>query len=375
MAARQNNRLKPTQLCKLGPGRHGDGNYGLMLFVRKDGSRQWIQRVTLANGKRADLGLGAPPAVCLGDARKRAIANKAEIWAGRDPRQPTVPRFREIVAEYRTDKLADWSRSTRVNFDGAMAKHVLPKLGTIRVDSLTPNDILGVVKPIWNKAAGPAARSNIRAVLDVAVTRGFLPSNPAADLNGALPRMRTNAHHNALPYAEMPGLYAALAGAEQTSAVLVLRLLMLTAVRSQEAAQATASEFDLDTGVWAIPAGRMKTGKAHSVPLAPEAVAVVREAMKLNPDAEYVFRGVRKDAPMASSVLAKPLAGATTVHGFRAAFRTWAAENGVDHAVAEHALAHTVGSQVEQAYQRSTLFDQRRELMSDWSAYLTARQG
>ena len=63
---------------------------------------------------------------------------------------------------------------------------------------------------------------------------------------------------------------------------------------------------------------------------------------------------------------------AADVHGFRSSFRTWAAErSGATRDVAELALAHAVGGSVERSYARSDLFDQRRELMDRWAAFVT----
>jgi integrase len=59
-------------------------------------------------------------------------------------------------------------------------------------------------------------------------------------------------------------------------------------------------------------------------------------------------------------------------HGLRSTFRTWAAEAGVDHAIAEMALGHQVGSAVERAYNRSGMVEARRGVMSEWAKYLTA---
>ena len=67
------------------------------------------------------------------------------------------------------------------------------------------------------------------------------------------------------------------------------------------------------------------------------------------------------------------LAERTTVHGFRSAFRDWAAERtNAPHAVMEFALSHAVGSAVEQAYARSDLFEKRRVLMEQWARFATA---
>ena len=62
-----------------------------------------------------------------------------------------------------------------------------------------------------------------------------------------------------------------------------------------------------------------------------------------------------------------------TTHGFRSAFRDWAAERtNYPNEVAEMALGHAIRSQVEAAYRRGDLFDKRRRLMADWAAFCAA---
>jgi integrase len=61
---------------------------------------------------------------------------------------------------------------------------------------------------------------------------------------------------------------------------------------------------------------------------------------------------------------------AVTTHGFRSTFRDWAAEE-THHRreIAEKAIAHKVGDDTEEAYQRGDLFEKRRKLMDAWSSY------
>ena len=63
-----------------------------------------------------------------------------------------------------------------------------------------------------------------------------------------------------------------------------------------------------------------------------------------------------------------------TTHGFRSSFRDWAAEaTDTPKEVAEAALAHAIGNQVEAAYRRGDLFGKRRQLMEAWGNYCTTR--
>jgi integrase len=136
---------------------------------------------------------------------------------------------------------------------------------------------------------------------------------------------------------------------------------------------ATWDEIDIDRAVWTIPKERMKAGKEHRVPLAYRPLAIL---ISLPRRGDYVFQ--RKGRPLSNMAMLKTLALAgypdPTVHGFRSSFRTWAAEmTDVARDIAEAALAHSVGSDVERAYQRGELFDKRRNLMNLWAEFCTSR--
>jgi len=68
--------------------------------------------------------------------------------------------------------------------------------------------------------------------------------------------------------------------------------------------------------------------------------------------------------------LCKQIAGKSiTIHGFRSSFRDWCAENGVSRDLAEAALAHTIKDKTEAAYNRTSMIEQRREVMEHWVAF------
>ena len=190
---------------------------------------------------------------------------------------------------------------------------------------------------------------------------------------------KVKAHLRALPYAEVP---QALATVDASRSSLVtrscFRFLVLTAVRSGTARGADWAEIDLDAREWHIPGSRMKSGAPHRVLLSAAALEVL-EAVGTRDSSPLIFPSpIRPDRPMSDMTLTKllrdkGLAARTTVHGFRSAFRDWAAERtNAPHAVMELALSHKVGSAVEQAYARSDLLAKRRALMDQWALFLTA---
>ena len=162
------------------------------------------------------------------------------------------------------------------------------------------------------------------------------------------------------------------------AAKLCLRFIVLTTARSGEARGATWDEIGREAREWRIPAGRMKGGVQHRVPLSKQVLAVLEQASPLRDDSRLVFPSpVNAGRRMSDMTLTKVLrstglAERATVHGFRSTFRDWAAEcTNAPHAVMELSLAHAVGSSVEQAYARSDLIAKRRALMDQWGRFVT----
>ena len=136
--------------------------------------------------------------------------------------------------------------------------------------------------------------------------------------------------------------------------------------------------MDLQAAEWRIPKERMKGGCEHRVPLSAAAVDTLERARKLHSPAGWCFPAPTRaskqmHATSAAHVVRTIYQGRCTVHGFRSSFRDWASEQtSVPHAVAEAALAHQVGSDVERSYARSDLFDKRRGLMDRWAEFVTS---
>jgi integrase len=146
--------------------------------------------------------------------------------------------------------------------------------------------------------------------------------------------------------------------------------------RTGEVLGAEWHEIDLAERVWTVPAERMKAKRDHRVPLSDAAIAVLKRMQAIRRD-DLVFPSTRIGRSPSNMVLLMVLrrmgCGDLTAHGFRASFRTWAAERtGFPREVVEAALAHVVGDKVEAAYQRGDMFEKRRRLMDEWSAFCAA---
>ncbi len=371
------------------PGRYSDGG-GLHLYISKAGRKSWVLRITI-DGHRRDIGLGGFPAVGLARAREKASQDRAAVANGRDPlaekHAPPMPTFREAARTVHEANKPRWGNTRHVaNWMQTLERHAMPALGNTPLDHIDRGEVLGVLKRIWTSRPETArrVRQRMRTVFRWAMAHGFIETNPAGEaIDGALtPMPKVKAHFRALPYQEVgAALETVEASPASMSAKLCFRFLVLTAARSGEARAAAWDEIDFDDQVWRIPPSRMKAGLEHRVPLSRQALEVLDQASVLRDETGLIFPSPRKwKTPMSDMTLTKVLrtvglAERATVHGFRSSFKNWTLEQtDTSWAVSEAALAHTLGNSTEQAYARSDLFEQRRQLMQLWADYVTNGQ-
>lgn len=393
--ARALNKLTDTE-CRAASkkGMLGDGG-GLYLNVRPSGSKAWafvwtegraLEDGRQTKGKRNELGLGSYPAVPLAKARKLAAEYREAIAAGENPiaarRKEQEPTFAECADKFLASMETQWrNQKHRAQWRMTLTKYAKP-IASKRVSAIGTDDVLSVLNPLWQKRPETASRlrGRIERVLNFAKARGWRTGeNPAlwrGHLKNILPaRQRlTRGHHAAMAYREVPAFVQSLAGREALAA-RALEFLILTAARSGEVLGATWNEFDLDAGLWTVPARRMKAGKEHRIPLSMPALAIVK-ALHETRNSEYVFPGYAKGKPLSNMAFAMLMkrAGVSnyTAHGFRSAFRDWAGDaTSFPRDVAEQALAHRVGDATELAYRRSDAIEKRRKLMTAWADYCT----
>lgn len=367
-------------------GKYFDG-HGLYLRVEPNGSRFWVQRITI-RGKRCELGLGSPLLVPLVEARARAIENRKLAREGGDPLQAkrvarSILTFEEASKRAHAELLHTWKNpKDRAAFLSSLEAHIFQKIGKTLVPDVTSADIRQLILAARITAPEVARKLiyRISAVFKWAVAEGMRKDNPARSDALALPRPEARrSHRKALPHDEVADCITAIQSSRASASTkTALELLVLTAVRSGEVRNAVWSEIDLNAKVWEIPAERMKMKRPHRIPLSSRAVTVLTEAKGLDDGSGLVFPGTKQGRPLSDmtlSKLVKELGFDADVHGFRTSFRTWAQERtNFPREVAEAALAHVVGDAVEQAYARSDVFDKRRKMMDAWSAYLAEKR-
>lgn len=368
------------------PGRYVDGD-GLMLQIGKNGGRSWLIRVQ-SGGRRRDIGLGNADDVSLAEAREKASIVRKQARAGLDPvaerKRAIVPSFKEAAGLVHSDLRQGWKNGKHTDqWLTTLELYAFPKLGARRVDDIEGPAICEVLAPIWLTKPETARRvkQRIGVVLDWAYAKGFRPGEaPLRSVAKGLPRQpRKQGHFNALQHQELPSFLQLLRARRIGVGRLALEFLILTAARSGEVRGARWDEIDETAGIWTIPAGRMKAGVQHRVPLSGQTIAVLAQARTLSVNSsELVFPGLKPGQPMSDMTLLKLLReieAGVTVHGFRSTFRDWVAEEtDYPREVAEAALAHTLDNKVEAAYRRTDFFEKRRSLMGDWADFCSGAE-
>ncbi|TAN11537.1 MAG: site-specific integrase [Burkholderiaceae bacterium] len=356
------------------------------------GRGKWNLRfVSPETGKRRDMGLGVYPDVPVADALEKAKEARQAIAAGRDPigereRRAAVPTFEE-AARFRWEQLVPSFRNAkhRAQWFSSLA-HVLPAIGAIRVDALTPQHFADALEPIWLQIPETASRVKQRCA-DVMATcwaQGHVKGNPLDVVDRLLPKQSApvDQHQPAMPWRDVPAFVSAhLVRAPIIGAHAALLFAILTAARSGEVRGATWAEIDFTERLWTVPAERMKAHRAHRVPLSDEAVKLLeaQKAARTPPAAALVFPSM-KGTPLSDMALTSILRSAhaksdtpgrvATAHGFRASFKNWATDCGFDGETSERALAHTIANKVRAAYERTTQLEARRAMMNQWAAHV-----
>lgn len=386
--ARVTEKLTALAVKRLGDGLHSDGG-GLYLHVQ-GGRRSWVF-VWKRDGKQHRRGLGSVQARTLSQARALAQELRNALADGRSPDDvlaqeaddESIPTFAQAAERMVDDRAAGWRNTKHAQqWRNTLRDYAYPVIGHKLPADVTLDDVLAILRPIWTAKTETATRvrQRIEAVLDYCAVHGWRDeSNPArwrGRLDKVLPKpekLKKRQHFAALHYDKLPELMTALRE-RTTVAALCLRFIVLTACRSGEARGATWGEIDLEARVWTVPAERMKAGRVHRVPLSDEAVEVLRKAADLRmARTDAVFPSPTNGGPLTDVSVSHELhrlAPDATVHGMRAAFKTWASDTARYPArVVENALAHVNPDKTESSYERTDQLELRRSLMQDWARH------
>ena len=394
LSAIQMRNLKPKDK----PFTLADGG-GLSVHVTPSGIVSWRYRYRF-DGKATTQVLGKYPDMSLAEARISHQKSKSLLRDGVNPtavkkleklekekelQQETIKSkntFRAISEEWIEQQGEKWGANHTKAVLKTLERDAFPVIGNIRIDTLTPPQILEVIRTIEARGSYEIASKvlqRISAVCRYAVQTGMAMYNPAADMRGVL-KTRRVVHRAALQENELPEFLQILHSSNEhiiTKAALLFTI--HTAARTGEVRFAIWKEIDIPSREWQIPADRMKMKLPHTVPLTDQTVMIL-EAMKahsVNGDEGLVFPGIKTPyKPLSENTMLYAMYrlgyhSRATVHGFRAVFSTIANESGLfDKDAIERQLAHQEGNKVRAAYHRSEYLTERSRMMQWWSNYL-----
>ena len=365
---------------------------GLYLLLRPDGARWWrMDYRRPVTGKRNTLSLGTYPDTGLAEAGEHRDKARKLLAAGVDPgehrkavkavsAERAANSFAAVADELLAQRAGKLAAGSVVRERRLLEKDLSPYIGDTPVAGVTAPALLAALRKVEARGAVETAhRARVLAgqVFRYAIATGRAERNPAADLVGALSQPVGGHFASVTEPAQVAPLLRAMHGYAGTPvAVAALKLAPLVFVRPGELRRARWADIDLDAGEWRFTAS--KTGTPHIVPLATQAVAILRELHPLTGKRDYVFPSVRgKDRPMSENTITAALrrmgfdGDTMTGHGFRAMARTILDEVlGFRSDYIEHQLAHAVKDPNGRAYNRTAHLPERRKMMQAWADYL-----
>lgn len=373
---------------------------GMYLEIAPTGSKIWRMSYRQASGKTNRLTFGPYPTVSLQEAREKRAQARKLLTEGNDPsehkkaqkaalKEAHANSFEAIAWDWFKTKIEPLSESHASRTRAYLEKDLTPYMGKKPIALVTAPELLKCLRRIEarknNRGDQVTETANrVRTLMSglwrYAIQTGRADRDIAADLKGALKRhVSRNFSHITSP--ELLGQLMCdmetYNGAPATKAAL--QLLPLVFTRPGELRHARWADIDLDAKEWRYLSSKTQIG--HVVPLADQAITILKTMQPLTGDGEYVFRTGSGSRPISEATINKALKtlGYTNdviqPHGFRHTAATMLAELGWGEDKIERQLSHLVQG-VKGKYQKAKYLDERREMMQAWADYLGAlKQG
>jgi integrase len=363
---------------------------GLFMIVTPTGGKWWRFRYKFDNKEKL-LSLGVYPDVGLKVARLRRDEARKLLADGIDPgenrkaqkaaKQVRAANSFEVVArEWYAKHSPNWAENHSNRIIRRFERDIFPWIGGRPIADVTAPELLAAMRRIENRGALETAHralANCGQVFRYAIATGRATRDPSGDLRGALPPVKGENFAAVTEPKQVAELLRTLDGYQGTlTVVCALRLAPLVFVRPGELRKAKWAEVDLNKAEWRFHV--TKTDSDHIVPLATQAVAILRELQSLTGTGRYVFPGARSnERPMSDNAILAAMRrmgisqDEMSGHGFRAMARTILDEVlDVRSDLIEHQLAHVVKDPNGRAYNRTAHLVKRRKMMQLWADYL-----
>lgn len=363
---------------------------GLFLIVTPGGGKWWRFRYKFG-GKEKLLSVGTYPDIGLKDARERRDAARKLLAEGVDPAENRKAQksaradraansFEVVAREWYAKRAPNWAEHHGDRIIRRFERDIFPWIGERPIADVNAPELLATVQRIEKRGALETAHralGNCGQVFRYAVATGRAIRDPSGDLRGALPPVKGEHFAAVTEPKQAAELLRTLDGYQGSLTVAcALRLAPLVFVRPGELRKAEWADIDLDAAEWRYTV--TKTDTAHIVPLATQAVAILRDLHALTGAGRFVFPGARTNGrPMSDNAILAAMRrmgiakDEMSGHGFRAMARTILDEVlGVRPDLIEHQLAHAVKDPNGRAYNRTAHLPERRKMMQQWADYL-----
>ena len=363
---------------------------GLYLEVSPPGGKWWRLKYRFGD-KEKRFSLGVYPDVSLKDARERRDAARKLLANEIDPSQNrkalrsaradlAANSFELVAREWFAKYSANWAANHSDRIIGRFERDIFPWIGRRPMTELTAPELLAVMRRIESRGALETAHralGNCSQVFRYAVATGRAVRDPCGDLRGALPPVKGEHFAATTEPKRVAEILRSMDAYQGTLTVrCALNLAPMVFVRPGELRKAQWADFDLDAQEWRYLVTKTKT--SHIVPLARQAVAILRELHPLTGQGRFVFPGARSAGrPMSDNAILAAMRrmgiekAEMTGHGFRAVARTILDEVlGVRPDLIEHQLAHAVRDPNGRAYNRTAHLSERKKMMQQWADYL-----
>ncbi|GAB1826852.1 tyrosine-type recombinase/integrase [Turicimonas sp. TL08] len=344
---------------------------GLSIRVMPSGIKSWVVRIPY-NNRVIDITLGHFPEIQKRQACQLARRERQKYKLA-PPKGYTFQDAYSLWKSLKKGEIVSY-RSEKQRLE----KYVTAFLANRQLDQITAPMVIQLLKPIeksGKRATAKRCLMRIREIFDIAVCAGYLLHNPVIGVN-RLFKTPKKIPRPALPWQELPEIIEVINRDANKHIQSIFFFSLYSMLRPGEVASLRWKW--IDKNCLTIPAEFMKMKREHRVPLTDYALSLLSEAKKISKHkrSAYVFPGLKSSNPVNSQILTNFMRnhsffkGRLVPHGLRSIARSWMADNNVSYEIAETCLAHTVGSSVSRAYQRSDFFDSRMGIYESWSSYI-----
>jgi integrase len=367
---------------------------GLYLLIAKNGGKWWRFDYRF-NDKRKTLSMGTYPEISLKSARQKRDEARELLAKQLDPgvvrkiekAGSKKNTFQAVAEEFLSSNSHKWSESHYRHIKECFERDVFPWIGARPLKELSAVEVLAALRRIADRGAlETAARTKqfIGQAIRYGIATGRAERDVTQDLRGALPSPVKSNYNAIIDTKTLGQLLRDIESYKGSFAIrTALQIQPMLFARPANLVMMEWSEIDLDNAEWRIPAEKMKMKDRHIVPLATQAIELLREIYPLTGTKRYVFannQGKNKEGHISRETPGSTLRrmgykGIHTNHGFRTTASTILHEQGFHSDMIERQLAHAERNAVKAAYCHAEYLPERRKMMQSWADYLDGLKG